>query len=86
MLRLESIVVAGNNFPDAAQKFLSALTELCEQSGNDWYRVYLIRKLGDRQGVEKVQTLVKDPQFSWLFPAEIQQQVLPHISLLLTKP
>ncbi|XP_076009047.1 E3 ubiquitin-protein ligase rnf213-alpha-like isoform X2 [Genypterus blacodes] len=63
-----------NNIPDAAQQFLNALTELCEQSGNDWYRVYLIRKLGDRQGVEKVQTLVKDPQFSWLFPAEIQQQ------------
>ncbi|CAJ1060881.1 E3 ubiquitin-protein ligase rnf213-alpha-like isoform X2 [Xyrichtys novacula] len=63
-----------NDVPDGADDFLDMVVKLCENSGNDWYRVYLIRKLSERQGVEVVQTLVKQQKFSWLFPAEIHQQ------------
>ncbi|XP_022619645.1 E3 ubiquitin-protein ligase rnf213-alpha-like [Seriola dumerili] len=66
--------LSDNNVPDGAEDFLKMVIKLCEDSGNDWYRVYLIRKLSEQLGVEHVQTLVKQPEFSWLFPAEIHQQ------------
>ncbi|XP_044056409.1 E3 ubiquitin-protein ligase rnf213-alpha-like isoform X2 [Siniperca chuatsi] len=66
--------LCGNDVPDGAEDFLNMVIKLCKDSGNDWYRVYLIRKLSEWQGVESVQTLVKQPMFSWLFPTEIHQQ------------
>uniref|UniRef100_A0A3B4X7H2 RING-type E3 ubiquitin transferase n=1 Tax=Seriola lalandi dorsalis TaxID=1841481 RepID=A0A3B4X7H2_SERLL len=69
-LLFDYIGVADNNVPDGAEDFLKIVIKLCEDSGNDWYRVYLIRKLSERLGVEHVQTLVKQPEFSWLFPNE----------------
>eukprot|EP00064_Thunnus_orientalis_P007838 superscaffoldBa00000892_g7860 len=63
-----------NNVPDRAEDFVNMVIKLCEESGNDWFRVYLIRKLSEWRGVELVQTLVKQPKFSWLFPAEVHQQ------------
>uniref|UniRef100_A0AAX7V858 RING-type E3 ubiquitin transferase n=1 Tax=Astatotilapia calliptera TaxID=8154 RepID=A0AAX7V858_ASTCA len=61
--------------PDGAEDFLNMVKKLCEDSGNDWYRVYLIRKLSESQGVEYVQTMMKKPEFFWIFPEEIHQQV-----------
>ncbi|XP_029904896.1 E3 ubiquitin-protein ligase rnf213-alpha-like [Myripristis murdjan] len=72
--QLISDMLSGNAVPDGAEEFLRAVVQLCEQNGNDWYRVYLIRKLSSWQGVELVQTLVKNPEFSWLFPIEILQK------------
>ncbi|XP_071394340.1 E3 ubiquitin-protein ligase rnf213-alpha-like, partial [Centroberyx affinis] len=72
--QLISDMLSENNVPDGAEEFLNAVVGFCERSGNDWYRVYLIRKLSGSQGVEFIQTLVKEPEFSWLFPAEIHQQ------------
>ncbi|KAM6938634.1 E3 ubiquitin-protein ligase rnf213-alpha-like [Lycodopsis pacificus] len=66
--------LSDNNVPDGAEEFLNMVIKFCEDSGNDWYRVYLIRKLSKWQGVESVQTLVKQPKFRWLFPTEIHQQ------------
>nr|XP_046247516.1 E3 ubiquitin-protein ligase rnf213-alpha-like isoform X2 [Scatophagus argus] len=66
--------LSDNDVPDGAEDFLNMVIKLCEDSGNDWYRVYLIRKLSEWQGVEMVQTLVKEPKFHWLFPTEIHQQ------------
>ncbi|XP_034002602.1 E3 ubiquitin-protein ligase rnf213-alpha-like isoform X2 [Trematomus bernacchii] len=60
--------------PDGSEDFLKMVIKVCEDSGNDWYRIYLIRKLSEWQGVESVQTLVKQPGFSWLFPNDIHQQ------------
>lgn len=54
--------------------------KLCQESGNDWYRIYLIRQLSVQQGVEFVQTLLQQPRFSWIFPAKINQQVHHHSS------
>ncbi|XP_035863121.1 E3 ubiquitin-protein ligase rnf213-alpha-like [Sander lucioperca] len=72
--QLISDSLSDNNVPDGAEDFLNMVIKFCEDSGNDWYRVYLIRKLSEWEGVESVQTLVKQPQFSWLFPTEIHQQ------------
>ncbi|XP_071342169.1 E3 ubiquitin-protein ligase rnf213-alpha-like isoform X2 [Trachinotus anak] len=66
--------LSDNNVPDGAEDFLNMVIKLCEDSGNDWYRVYLIRKLSQRHGVEHIQMLVKQQNFSWLFPTEIHQQ------------
>lgn len=53
--------------------FLKSVEDLCRHSGNDWYRVYLIRKIGSQHGVEQVQKLLKLKQRSWLFPEEVLQ-------------
>ncbi|XP_035509925.1 E3 ubiquitin-protein ligase rnf213-alpha-like [Morone saxatilis] len=72
--KLISDSLSDSNVPDGAEDFLNTVIKLCEDSGNDWYRVYLIRKLSEWKGVEFVQTLVKQQEFTWLFPKEILQQ------------
>lgn len=54
--------------------FLTSVIDLCRRSGNDWYRVYLIRKMCSQFGVEFVKKLLKSDQMSWIFPKEIQQK------------
>lgn len=55
--------------------FLDSVQDLCKQSRNDWYRVYLIRKICGLNGVEYVQKLLHEDQLSWLFPQEVLQMV-----------
>uniref|UniRef100_A0AAZ3REY3 RING-type E3 ubiquitin transferase n=1 Tax=Oncorhynchus tshawytscha TaxID=74940 RepID=A0AAZ3REY3_ONCTS len=62
--------------PNGVAAFLTSVVELCRRSGNDWYRVYLIRKICSQRGVEFVQKLLKVADIRWLFPAEVLQQVL----------
>uniref|UniRef100_A0AAQ5Y0G2 RING-type E3 ubiquitin transferase n=1 Tax=Amphiprion ocellaris TaxID=80972 RepID=A0AAQ5Y0G2_AMPOC len=54
--------------------FLTSVVNLCRQSGNDWYRIYLIRKICSQHGVEFVLKLLKVDQMSWLFPEEVLQK------------
>ncbi|CAL8311059.1 unnamed protein product [Arctogadus glacialis] len=54
--------------------FLGAVVKLCIQSNNDWFRVYLIRKICTQHGVEFVQSLLKVEAVHWLFPEEVLQQ------------
>ncbi|XP_036409284.1 E3 ubiquitin-protein ligase rnf213-alpha isoform X2 [Megalops cyprinoides] len=54
--------------------FLSSVMDLCGRSGNDWYRVYLIRKVCSQQGVEFVQNLLAGADLRWMFPEEVLQQ------------
>ncbi|KAJ8362842.1 hypothetical protein SKAU_G00116730, partial [Synaphobranchus kaupii] len=56
------------------QCFLDSVRNLCTHGRNDWYRVYLIRLLCSRQGVEFVQNLLKEGTLPWLFPQEILTQ------------
>ncbi|MCJ8738386.1 hypothetical protein PDJAM_G00035330 [Pangasius djambal] len=56
------------------EEFLDTVIELCEKSGNDWYRVYLIRKICSLQGVEAARGMQKEAKFHWLFPQEIKEQ------------
>lgn len=51
------------------------MMKLCVQSGNDWYRVYLIRKISSQRGVEFVQKIQKKDQMRWLFPDEVLLKV-----------
>nr|XP_043906230.1 E3 ubiquitin-protein ligase rnf213-alpha isoform X2 [Solea senegalensis] len=54
--------------------FLTSVVNLCKHSRNDWYRVYLIRKIGSQHGVEFVLKLLKDNKLDWLFPEEALQE------------
>ncbi|KAK7939807.1 hypothetical protein WMY93_003133 [Mugilogobius chulae] len=58
----------------AVGAFLESVKAFCTLSKNNWYRVYLIRKIGNQHGVEHVQNLLKVQQMSWLFPEEILQK------------
>ncbi|KAM8945658.1 LOW QUALITY PROTEIN: E3 ubiquitin-protein ligase RNF213 [Pelodytes ibericus] len=55
----------------AKREFLQHVMNLCAQSGNDWYRIYLIRRLANQHGVEAVQKLFKDQKNRWIFPVQI---------------
>uniref|UniRef100_A0A8D3BWR0 RING-type E3 ubiquitin transferase n=1 Tax=Scophthalmus maximus TaxID=52904 RepID=A0A8D3BWR0_SCOMX len=58
--------------------FLTSVVNLCTRSGNDWYRVYLIRKISSQHGVESVLKLLKGNQLPWLFPEEaLQNEATP---------
>ena len=55
--------------------FLTSAVNLCRRSRNDWYRVYLIRKICSQFGVEFVLKLLKGDEMRWLFPEEVLQKV-----------
>ncbi|XP_030645560.1 E3 ubiquitin-protein ligase rnf213-alpha-like [Chanos chanos] len=57
----------------AVPEFLNSVVYLCQRSGNDWYRVYLIRKICSTLGIEFVQKLLDKADFRWMFPEEILQ-------------
>ncbi|XP_028266969.1 E3 ubiquitin-protein ligase rnf213-alpha-like isoform X1 [Parambassis ranga] len=60
--------------PSGTPAFLTSVVNLCRKSGNDWYRVYLIRKICRQHGLEFVMELLKVDQMCWLFPEEVLQQ------------
>lgn len=60
---------------DEAAAFLARVVNLCRRSRNDWYRVYLIRKICSQHGVEFVQKLLTEDTVRWLFPEELLLQV-----------
>lgn len=57
--------------------YLWEVERFCTQAGNDWYRVYLVRKLASRQGMEFVHGFSRPGHLAqWVFPKEvISQQV-----------
>uniref|UniRef100_A0A8C3UM49 RING-type E3 ubiquitin transferase n=1 Tax=Catharus ustulatus TaxID=91951 RepID=A0A8C3UM49_CATUS len=57
------------------QHYLKSVEEFCSLARNDWHRVYLVRKIASQHGLEFAQNLVTEPQFRWVFPAGILQQV-----------
>ncbi|XP_041671343.1 E3 ubiquitin-protein ligase rnf213-beta isoform X2 [Cheilinus undulatus] len=54
-------------------KFLQQVRAVCEYSGNDWIRVYLLRALHRVSGVDHIMSLMNSPAWRWLFPAELLQ-------------
>ncbi|XP_034448201.1 E3 ubiquitin-protein ligase rnf213-alpha isoform X1 [Hippoglossus hippoglossus] len=54
--------------------FLTSVMHLCKRSRNDWYRIYLIRKICSQHGVELVLKLLQMDQQHWLFPEEALQK------------
>lgn len=63
--------------------FLTSVVNLCIRSGNNWYRVYLIRKICSQHGVEFVLKLLSAEATRWLFPEEVLQKVNLFTSLFL---
>ncbi|XP_029014016.1 E3 ubiquitin-protein ligase rnf213-alpha isoform X2 [Betta splendens] len=59
---------------DVTSEFLTSVVTLCKDSGNDWYRVYLIRKICSQHGMELVLKLLKEDTMHWLFPEEVLQK------------
>ncbi|KAG2461061.1 R213A ligase, partial [Polypterus senegalus] len=53
--------------------YLKSVKEFCDKSNNNWYRIYMVRKVCRQQGMEFVQQLVKEGSFAWIFPSEIAQ-------------
>ncbi|XP_053562489.1 E3 ubiquitin-protein ligase RNF213 [Bombina bombina] len=62
-----------HEIPDISN-YLKNVKDFCTNSANDWYRVYLIRKLANQYGIEHVQKLFEDEDFRWLFPPQIFQK------------
>ncbi|CAL9693293.1 unnamed protein product [Knipowitschia caucasica] len=73
-LIIEDTTLTKSQAHNAVDAFLKSVKNLCQQSKNDWYRVYLIRKLGTQHGVAHVQNLLKVHQTSWIFPKEILEK------------
>lgn len=62
---------------EARQSYLQDVRHFCVHSQNDWYRVYLVRQLASRRGMEFVQHLsAQGHPCQWVFPSDvITQQV-----------
>ncbi|XP_067914752.1 E3 ubiquitin-protein ligase rnf213-alpha [Heterodontus francisci] len=56
------------------EAFLQQIKHVLLSRGNDWFWIYLVRKLCSLSGMEFVQQLSMDDRFLWLFPEEIIQQ------------
>ncbi|XP_040919421.1 E3 ubiquitin-protein ligase rnf213-alpha isoform X2 [Toxotes jaculatrix] len=70
-LRANESQKGGHSFTTS---FLTSVMNLCKHSGNDWYRVYLIRKICSQHGVDFVMKLREGDQMHWLFPEEALQE------------
>lgn len=64
-----------DNSQNGTTAFLESVVNLCRRSENDWYRVYLIRKISSQHGVEFVLKLLNEDTVRWLFPPEVLQKV-----------
>ncbi|XP_066090745.1 E3 ubiquitin-protein ligase RNF213 [Saccopteryx bilineata] len=57
------------------QQFLQQVKHFCARVQNDWYRVYLVRKLTSLRGIEFVQYLSRPGHpAQWVFPKEVIAQ------------
>lgn len=57
------------------QHYLRQVKDFCTRAKNDWYRVYLVRKLTDQYGMEFVQSLSRPGHPArWVFPEEVLAQ------------
>ncbi|KAF3854028.1 hypothetical protein F7725_014716 [Dissostichus mawsoni] len=54
-------------------QFLQQVKAVCEDGGNDWHRVYLLRALNKCSGMDSIQSLMNLPTWRWLFPADLLQ-------------
>ncbi|XP_057717215.1 E3 ubiquitin-protein ligase rnf213-alpha-like isoform X2 [Corythoichthys intestinalis] len=54
--------------------FLESVQNLCSLSGENWYRVYLLRKIISQRGGEFVLELLQLDDKDWLFPKEILEK------------
>ncbi|XP_026207099.1 E3 ubiquitin-protein ligase rnf213-beta isoform X2 [Anabas testudineus] len=67
---LEDATGHGRN-GEAEAPYLCQVRALCEYCGNDWYRVYLLRALHRRSGIDCILSLMNIPAWRWVFPGEL---------------
>uniref|UniRef100_A0A8C6CC37 E3 ubiquitin-protein ligase RNF213 n=1 Tax=Monodon monoceros TaxID=40151 RepID=A0A8C6CC37_MONMO len=67
----------GSEMAEEKRRYLRQVEHFCARVQNDWYRVYLVRKLTSQQGMEFVQSLSRQGHPAhWVFPrGVIAQQV-----------
>ncbi|XP_078017826.1 E3 ubiquitin-protein ligase rnf213-alpha isoform X1 [Epinephelus lanceolatus] len=73
-LIMEKLRTAAEAGQSGTTAFLTSVVNLCRRSRNDWYRVYVIRKICSQHGVEFVLKLLKKEEMRWLFPEEVLQK------------
>ncbi|XP_029943449.1 E3 ubiquitin-protein ligase rnf213-beta [Salarias fasciatus] len=54
-----------------AAPYLQQVSAVCRYSGNDWLRVYLLRALHRRSGMDCILSLMNSATWSWLFPPQL---------------
>ncbi|XP_039081769.1 E3 ubiquitin-protein ligase RNF213-like, partial [Hyaena hyaena] len=65
----------GSEVAEDKQRYLRQVERFCRQVRNDWYRVYLVRKLTSLRGMEFVQRLSRPGHPArWLFPQAVLEQ------------
>ncbi|XP_023412590.2 E3 ubiquitin-protein ligase RNF213 isoform X4 [Loxodonta africana] len=63
---------AHSEMAEEKQRYLRQVEHFCTQSKNDWFRVYLVRKLTSQHTMEFVQSLAKRGHpAQWVFPKEV---------------
>ncbi|KAI4533817.1 hypothetical protein MG293_016836 [Ovis ammon polii] len=69
----------GSEMVEEKRRYLKQVERFCARVQNDWYRVYLVRKLTSQQGMEFVQSLSKEGHPAhWVFPKEVIAQQRDH--------
>ncbi|XP_060251785.1 E3 ubiquitin-protein ligase RNF213 isoform X7 [Ovis aries] len=69
----------GSEMAEEKRRYLKQVERFCARVQNDWYRVYLVRKLTSQQGMEFVQSLSKEGHPAhWVFPKEVIAQQRDH--------
>ncbi|KAF6091974.1 hypothetical protein HJG60_000149 [Phyllostomus discolor] len=69
----------GSVMAEERKKYLQQVERFCTQARNDWYRVYLVRKLTSLLGMESVQSLSRPGHpAQWVFPQEVIAQQRDH--------
>ncbi|XP_010616884.1 E3 ubiquitin-protein ligase RNF213 isoform X1 [Fukomys damarensis] len=59
----------GSELAEERQCYLRQVKQFCDLGGNDWYRVYLVRRLSSQQGMDFVQGLCRRSHpYHWAFP------------------
>ncbi|XP_036391600.1 E3 ubiquitin-protein ligase rnf213-beta-like [Megalops cyprinoides] len=53
------------------ERYLEQVKAVCEYCGNDWYRVYLLRAVNRRAGLDCVRALMNSDTWRWAFPPEV---------------
>ncbi|XP_073901038.1 E3 ubiquitin-protein ligase RNF213 isoform X4 [Castor canadensis] len=65
----------GSELAEDKRRFLWHVQQFCTRAGNDWYRVYLVRKLSSLRGMEFVQSLSRQGHpCQWVFPKDVIAQ------------
>ncbi|XP_021565820.1 E3 ubiquitin-protein ligase RNF213, partial [Carlito syrichta] len=69
----------GPEMAEEKQRYLRQVEHFCTRVRNDWYRVYLVRKLTSQRGIEFVQSLSRPGHpYQWVFPKDVVAQQKDH--------